>query len=61
MKVDYTIVLLVVGLIYAIVKNFFPDFPVSEEVFQILLGYIIVKLGVEIVGKPAEALRKFLG
>ena len=52
MKLDYFLFAALVGALYALVKNFLPDFPVSEEVFQLLIGYLLVKLGIEVV-KPA--------
>ena len=48
MKLSRSLVALAVGLAYGIIVNFFPDFPVSQE---ILLGFVIwalILLGVEI-------------
>jgi hypothetical protein len=61
MKVEYAIVVSVVGALYLIVKQYLPDFPVSDVVFQTVLLYLLAKLGIEVVGKPAEAIRKFFG
>lgn len=52
MKIEYTLLVILVSAAYALVKNFVPDLPVSEEVFQVLIGYLVIKLGVEVVGKP---------
>ena len=57
MKLSRTLVALAVGLIYGIIVNFFPDFPVSQE---ILLGFVVwalILLGVEIT---EPVLRDFL-
>lgn len=43
MKPSYSILTLVLTLAYAIVVNYLPDFPISEEVFQTLIGYLIIK------------------
>jgi len=61
MKVEYAIVTAVVAALYLIVKQFLPDFPVSDAVFQVVILWGLAKLGVEVVGKPADALRKFFG
>jgi len=61
MKVEYVIVTAVVAAIYLIVKQFLPDFPVTDQVFLTVILYLLSKLGVEVVGKPADALRKFFG
>jgi hypothetical protein len=58
MKLEYSIVLLAVGLLYAILKNFLPDFPVDDAVFQAVALWLLAKLGVELVGAPAAAIRK---
>ena len=58
MKIEYALLVVLVSAVYALVKNFVPDLPISAEVFQVLIGYLLVKLGVEIVGKPADGIRK---
>lgn len=55
MKLEYTIAVIAIGLIYAVITKFLPDFPVSPEVFQVIILYLLVKLGIEIVGKPLAA------
>lgn len=48
MKLSRTLVALAVGLVYGVIVNFFPDFPISQE---ILLGFVVwalILLGVEI-------------
>ncbi len=59
MQIPYTILVLVVALLYAITKQFLPDFPISEEVFQILIGYLLVKLGLPVVDKATPTVRSF--
>ena len=58
MKLEYSIVLLAVGLLYAILKNFLPDFPIDDVVFQAVILWLLAKLGVELAGAPAAAIRK---
>lgn len=57
MKTEYTIVVIAVSLVYAVTTKFFPDLPISPEVFQVVILYLLAKIGVEVVGKPADALR----
>lgn len=58
MTIEYTIVAIVIALIYTIIVKFLPDFPVSPEVFQVIILYLLAKIGVEVVGKPlARAFR----
>lgn len=57
MKVEYTLVLLVISLLFGLLKTYLPDFPISDVAFQAVVLYILVKLGVLIVGMPATALR----
>ena len=61
MKIEYSLVILIVGLLYALVKQFLPDLPVSDVVFQTVLLYLLAKLGVIIVGSPAASIRKMFG
>lgn len=58
MKLEYSIFLMVVGLIYALVKQFVPDFPIAQDVLVVAFSWALAKLGVEFVGSPAAALRK---
>ena len=58
MKLNYTIVLSVIGAVYLILKRYVPDFPVSDTVFQVVMLYLLAKLGVEFSDKPANALRR---
>lgn len=52
MTIEYTIVAIAIGLVYAIIVKFLPDFPVSQEVFQVIILYLLAKIGIEVVGKP---------
>lgn len=54
MKLDYAVFAAIVGLLFALKQKFLPDLDISPEVFELLIGYLLVKLGVEIV-KPALA------
>lgn len=57
LTVEYVIVTAVVSAAYLIVKQYLPDFPVSDVVFQTIILYLLAKVGVNVVGKPAEFLR----
>lgn len=57
MKIEYSIVLLVIGLLYALVKQFLPDLPISDEVFQVVILYLLAKIGVQFANVPADKLR----
>ena len=57
MKLEYSLYILIVGLIYAAVKQWLPDFPIPEWVFQGSLTWLVLKLGVILLNNPADALR----
>lgn len=57
MKVEYGLVLAVIGALYLAVKQWLPDFPVSDEVFQVVILWLLAKLGVAVAGAPANKLR----
>jgi hypothetical protein len=48
MKISYTLLTLALALVYGVVVNFFPDFPISQEVLLAFVVYVLIKLGVEI-------------
>ena len=52
MKLEYSLLAVLMAAVYGLVTYFFPDFPLSQEVFYALIIYVLVKLGVEIVGQP---------
>jgi len=58
MSIEYTIVAAVVSAAYLIVKQYLPDFPVSDVVFQTVILYLLAKIGVTVVGSPAAAIRR---
>ncbi len=58
MKIKLGLLALALGLVYALVLEVFPDFPVSQEVLLALLVYVLGKLGVEVV---EARVAKFLG
>lgn len=60
MTIDYILLTAIVGALYLAVKQWLPDFPVSGEVFQVVIAYLLVKIGVTIINKPAAAIRKLL-
>jgi hypothetical protein len=55
MKLEYGLLVLFIGLIYGIIKQFFPDFPVPEEYLLLFVAYALAKLGVELVNKPIRS------
>lgn len=55
MTLEYSIVVIVVALLYAIITKFFPTFPISPDVFQIVILWLLAMLGIEVVGKPLAA------
>jgi hypothetical protein len=57
MKIEYSILALALALVYGILINFLPDFPIDPETLLAFIVYVLVKLGVEVVGAPA---RRFL-
>lgn len=58
MKVNYLLVVAVISALYLAVKQWLPDFPVDDTVFQVVILWLLAKLGIEVVEKPADALRK---
>lgn len=54
MVVEYSLVVLGLGLAYGLLKTFAPDFPLSEETFNIFMLYVLAKLGVEVVGQKVR-------
>ena len=55
MKLEYTLLLAAIGLLYALIKNFFPDFPIQPDVLIAFFLYVLAKLGVEVVGQPLRS------
>ncbi len=52
MKLTYTLLALGVGLVYGIIKQFAPDFPIDQPTLLVFILYVLLKLGVEVVGAP---------
>jgi uncharacterized membrane protein len=52
MKIEYSLLALVLALVYGIITQFLPDFPLSLEVLSAFIVYVLVKLGVEVVAPP---------
>ena len=52
MKIEYSILAALIGLLYVVLIKFFPDFPFSPDVLMTFLLYVLLKLGVEVIGKP---------
>lgn len=57
MVLNYGLLVLFVALVYGVVTQLFPDFPVSEEVLLAFLIWALARLGVEVT---APAVRGFL-
>jgi hypothetical protein len=55
MVIEYTLLTLVLALVYGLVTKFLPDFPLSQEVFYTFVIYVLAKLGVGVVGAPVRA------
>lgn len=52
MKIEYTILAAFIALVYAILVKFLPDIPLDRDMLMTLFVYVLLKLGVEIVGEP---------
>jgi hypothetical protein len=52
MKLEYTLLAVLMAAVYGLITYFLPDFPLSQEVFYGLIIYVLLKLGVEIIGQP---------
>jgi hypothetical protein len=48
MKISFTLLALALALVYGVIVNFFPDFPISQDVLLSFVVYVLLKLGVEI-------------
>ena len=57
MSIDYILVTAIIGALYLAVKQWLPDFPVSDVVFQTIILYLLAKIGVIVVNKPAAYIR----
>jgi hypothetical protein len=57
MKIELTIVLIVISLIYAVTTKWFPDLPITPEVFQVVILWLLAKIGIEVAVPPANKLR----
>ena len=53
--IDYTLLALFMSLGYGLIVQFWPEFPLSSELFYTLILAILAKIGVDVVGKPAVA------
>jgi len=58
MTVDYLLASAIIGALYLAVKQFLPDFPLSDVAFQTIALYVLIKIGVTVVGAPAAAIRR---
>lgn len=57
MKIEYSILALVLGLAYAVVRLYFPDVPITEQGLLLFTLWALAKLGVEVT---APTVRGFL-
>jgi hypothetical protein len=55
-KIEYSILAALLALIYALIKNYLPDFPINPDMLMTLIIYVLLKLGVEVIGKPILSL-----
>lgn len=44
MNYPFTLATLMASILYAVIKNYLPDFPVEEGVFQGLIVYLAIKI-----------------
>ena len=51
-KVEYTILTAFVGLAWAVTTIALPDFPGTQQGLLGFTIYVLMKLGVEVIGKP---------
>jgi hypothetical protein len=49
MKIEYSLLVLALALVYGIIVTVAPDFPISQEVLLTFIVYVLLKLGVEVV------------
>ena len=64
MKLQYSLFMAIVAIVFGLIQQFAPDFPLSPELKLVLIvafGYLLSKFGVEVVEKPADALRAVPG
>lgn len=57
MRIEYSILVLVLALVYGVITQFYPDFPISQEVLLAFIVYVLAKLGVEV---SAPSISQFL-
>jgi hypothetical protein len=55
MKIEYSLLVLALALVYGIIVTVAPDFPISQEVLLTFIVYVLLKLGVEVVNAPVRA------
>ncbi len=55
MKLSLSLLTLALALVYGVIKQYFPDFPLDEKTLLAFVAYVLVKLGVEIVEPIARA------
>jgi len=58
MKIEYSILFLALSLVYGIIKQYFPDFPIDQPTLLVFIMYVLLKLGVEVVGAPIRGFLK---
>jgi len=55
MVIAYSVVLAIAALLQAIALQLAPELALGADVFAVLVGYLLIKLGVDVVGKPIAA------
>lgn len=55
MVIQYTVVLAIAALIQTLLAQFAPELALGTDVFVVLVGYILIKIGVVVVGGPVAA------
>lgn len=54
MVVEYTLISLLLGALYGLVKYLVPDFPIDLPTLLAFVVWALVRLGVEVVGAPVR-------
>lgn len=60
LSINYALLVALLTVVYIVIRQFLPDFPIDEGTLMVFILYVLAKLGVEVTGQPvASAIRKF--
>ena len=51
-KIEYALLAVILSAAYGLIKYFWPEFPLSNEVFFALILAILALIGVDVANKP---------